>query len=125
MRFLIDANLPRSIIELIVRLGHEAEFARDIGLGAAPDRAIAAHAQATQAALLTRDLDFADVRNYPPEQYSGDRCVPLPGRCRCEGDRAACRDISSRTEARRATVWAPRRGRTRPSAVSACPVVSD
>jgi predicted nuclease of predicted toxin-antitoxin system len=71
MRFLIDANLPRSIVELIVRLGHEAEFARDIGLGAAPDRVIAAHAQASQAVLLTRDLDFADVRNYPPEQYSG------------------------------------------------------
>lgn len=71
MRFLIDANLPRSIIELIVRLGHEAEFARDIGLGAAPDSAIAAHAQATRAALLSRDLDFADIRNYPPEQYNG------------------------------------------------------
>lgn len=80
MRFLIDANLPRSIIELIVRLGHEAEFARDIGLGAAPDRAIAAHAQATQAALLTRDLDFADVRNYPPEQYSG---IVVPRRDDC------------------------------------------
>ncbi len=47
------------------------QFARDIGLGGAPDRAIAAHARATQAALLTRDLDFADVRNYPPEQYNG------------------------------------------------------
>jgi predicted nuclease of predicted toxin-antitoxin system len=71
VRFLIDANLPRSIVELIVRLGHEAEFARDIGLGAAPDRAIASHAQATRAALLSRDLDFADIRNYPPEQYNG------------------------------------------------------
>ena len=27
MRFLVDANLPRSIVELILRLGHEAEFA--------------------------------------------------------------------------------------------------
>lgn len=71
MRFLIDANLPRSIVELIVRLGHEAEFARDIGLADAPDRAVAAHARANKAALLTRDLDFADVRNYPPEQYDG------------------------------------------------------
>lgn len=71
MRFLIDANLPRSIIELIARLGHEPEFARDIGLAEAPDREIAARAMATQAALLTRDLDFADVRNYPPDQYAG------------------------------------------------------
>lgn len=68
MRFLIDANLPRSIVELTIRLGH----------GAAPDRAIAAHAQATGAALLTRDLDFADVRNYPPEQYSGIAVFRFP-----------------------------------------------
>jgi predicted nuclease of predicted toxin-antitoxin system len=71
MRFLIDANLPRSIVQLIVGLGHEAEFVRDIGLGSAPDSAIAARAQTTLAALLTRDLDFADVRNYPPERYNG------------------------------------------------------
>ena len=71
MRFLIDANLPRSIIDLIVRLGHDPEFARDIGLAAAPDSAIAARAQTTHSALLTRDLDFADMRNYPPEYYFG------------------------------------------------------
>ena len=42
MRFLIDANLPRSIIALIASLGHEVEFARDVGLAAAPDHEIAA-----------------------------------------------------------------------------------
>ena len=60
MRFLIDANMPRSIIALVASLRHEVEFARDIGLAAAPDHEIAARAQATGAALLTRDLDFAD-----------------------------------------------------------------
>jgi predicted nuclease of predicted toxin-antitoxin system len=35
MRFLIDANLPRSIVTALQRFGHEVEFARDIGLGAA------------------------------------------------------------------------------------------
>jgi hypothetical protein len=28
-------------------------------------------ARATRAALVTRDLDFADVRQYPPEHYEG------------------------------------------------------
>ena len=69
MRFLIDANMPRSIIALVASLGHEVEFARDVGLAAAPDHEIAARAQATGAALLTRDLDFADVRRYPPSLY--------------------------------------------------------
>jgi len=38
MRFLVDANLPRSVIALLVGLQHEVEFARDIGLAAAPDK---------------------------------------------------------------------------------------
>jgi hypothetical protein len=29
MRFLIDANTPRSIIALVANLGHKVEFARD------------------------------------------------------------------------------------------------
>ena len=40
MRFLIDANMPRSIIALVASLGHEVEFARDVGLAAAPDPGI-------------------------------------------------------------------------------------
>lgn len=78
MKFLIDANLPRSITAMISGLGHEVEFARDIGLAAAPDSAIAARAEATRAALLTRDLDFADVRSYPPAQYAGIVVLRLP-----------------------------------------------
>jgi len=71
MRFLIDANLPRSAIGTLVARGHHAELARDVGLGAAPDAHIAERVRQTGAALLTRDLDFADVRHYPPEQYDG------------------------------------------------------
>jgi len=78
MRFLIDANLPRSTVELIARLGHEVDFARDIGLGSAPDAQIAARARQTESALLTRDLDFADIRGYPPNEYAGIIVLRLP-----------------------------------------------
>ena len=71
MRFLIDANLPRSIVALVARLGHDVDFARDIGLAAAADAEVAERAKAHRAALITRDMDFADVRRYPPEHYSG------------------------------------------------------
>lgn len=71
MRFLIDANLPRSIVALVARLGHDVEFARDVGLAAAADADVVARAKAHRAALITRDMDFADIRRYPPEQYSG------------------------------------------------------
>ncbi len=67
MRFLIDANLPRAVIAVVQNLGHRAEFARDIGLASATDEQIASHALQYRAALLTRDLDFADIRQYPRE----------------------------------------------------------
>ena len=71
MRFLIDANLPRAAIDVCQKFGHQVEFARDIGMAAAPDEQIAARACESGAALLTRDLDFSDVRRYPPDQYQG------------------------------------------------------
>jgi predicted nuclease of predicted toxin-antitoxin system len=71
LRFLLDANLPRMAVDAVRQAGHEVEFARDIGLGNAADEAIAARARDTGAVLVTRDLDFADVRQYPPEHYEG------------------------------------------------------
>jgi hypothetical protein len=78
MDFLIDASLPRSTAAPVRQHGHQAVDVRDIGLGAAPDQDIAAHAQAHRFCLLTRDYDFADIRNYPPDQYAGIVVVELP-----------------------------------------------
>jgi predicted nuclease of predicted toxin-antitoxin system len=78
MRFLIDANLPRAVIAVVQSLGHQAEFARDIGLASATDQQIASHALQYRAALLTRDLDFEDIRQYPPDRYSGIVVLRLP-----------------------------------------------
>ena len=78
MHFLIDASLPRSTAALIKGHGHDATDVRDIGLGGSPDQNIAAHAQAHQLAIVTRDFDFADIRNYPPDQYAGIIVLELP-----------------------------------------------
>jgi predicted nuclease of predicted toxin-antitoxin system len=71
MRFFLDAGMPRSAIDAIAQSGHEPEFSRDIGLASASDSQIAAHAKSTGAVLVTRDLDFADIRRYPPDEYHG------------------------------------------------------
>ena len=71
MRFLIDASVPRSAEAVLRRLGHEAADVRDLGLGSATDDIIAAHARSTESVLVTRDFDFADVRNYPPADFKG------------------------------------------------------
>jgi len=78
MRFLVDASLPRSAAPMLRRLGHEAADVRDIGMRSATDDAIAAHARSNQLALVTRDFDFADIRNYPPAEYSGIVVLRLP-----------------------------------------------
>ena len=71
MRFLVDASLPRSAAGMLRQLGYESVDARDIGLRSATDEAIAAHARSNRLTLVTRDSDFADVRNYPPADYNG------------------------------------------------------
>lgn len=76
VRFLIDADLPRSIKTLLEKFGHEAIDVRDIGLRSAKDQVIARYAQDHQACLLTGDFGFADIRNYPPETFYG---IVVPG----------------------------------------------
>jgi len=76
--FLVDASMPRGTAALIHSRAHNATDVRDIGMGGAPDQDIAAYAQAHQMAILSRDFDFADVRNYPPNQYLGLVVIDLP-----------------------------------------------
>jgi predicted nuclease of predicted toxin-antitoxin system len=78
MRFLLDANMPRSAVGAVQRLGHEAVDVRDVGLGGADDAQIALYAKEHKLALVTRDFDFSDVRNYPPADYTGIIVLELP-----------------------------------------------
>jgi predicted nuclease of predicted toxin-antitoxin system len=78
VRFLIDASLPRATAQVVRARGHDAIDVRDIGLGSGSDEDIAAHAQSQQLALLSRDFDFSDIRNYPPEDYPGIAVFELP-----------------------------------------------
>ena len=78
MHFLIDADLPRSVGELIRSHGHEATDVRDIGLRSALDITIAQHAQREGWCLLTGDFDFSDIRSYPPADYAGIVVLVIP-----------------------------------------------
>ena len=76
--FLIDASLPKATAGTVQAHGHHATDVRDIGLGTAPDADIAAYAKANQLALMTVDLDFANIIEYPPADYSGIVVVRPP-----------------------------------------------
>jgi 16S rRNA G1207 methylase RsmC len=69
--FLIDASLPRPTAALVVSLGFAATDVRDIGMAAASDQQVAAYAQSNGLCLLTKDQDFGNVLDYPPDQYHG------------------------------------------------------
>ena len=70
--------MPRGTAPLIRSLGHDATDVRDVGLGGAPDAIVADHAKAHGLCLVSRDFDFADIRNYPPDQYAGLVVIDLP-----------------------------------------------
>jgi predicted nuclease of predicted toxin-antitoxin system len=71
MRVKLDENQPLALLAVLREAGHEAETAADEGLASRPDAELVARCQAERRAILTFDLDLANLREYPPEQYSG------------------------------------------------------
>ncbi len=71
MRFKTDENLPAEIANLLGRHGHDAITVHAQGLGGVADPAVAAVCKSENRAIVTLDLDFCDIRRYPPEDYSG------------------------------------------------------
>ena len=78
MKFLLDANMPRSSAALLQELGHECADVRDILPHGAPDGAVASYAREHNLVLITRDFDFADIRNYPPADFDGIIVIEVP-----------------------------------------------
>src|SRR5260221_3388728 len=78
MHFLVDASLPGPTGDVIRHAGHDATDVRDIGLGSADDSIIAALAQTNQYCLISRDGDFGNVLDYPPEDYFGLVVIDAP-----------------------------------------------
>src|SRR5438034_9728532 len=71
LKFKIDQNLPAEAAELLVRAGYDALTVNDQKLGGAEDDRIAAICRDEGRALVTLDLDFADIRQYPQGNRAG------------------------------------------------------
>ncbi len=71
MKFKVDENLPVEIAALLREAGHEAATVLDQKLGGNADPSIASVCRNEDRALVTLDMDFADIRSYPPNQYPG------------------------------------------------------
>lgn len=71
MKFKIDENLPIELIEELRVAGFEAATVHDQQLVGGSDLALSEISRSEGRVLVTLDLDFADIRTYPPENYSG------------------------------------------------------
>ena len=71
MRFKIDENLPVEVVEQLTTSGHDAVSVVDQGLGGADDPDVAKICSSEDRCLITLDIDFSDIRTYPPGSHPG------------------------------------------------------
>ena len=56
---------------MLCEAGHDACTVNDQGLGGASDTRVAEVCKLEHRAIVTLDLDFSNIRAYPPEQFAG------------------------------------------------------
>lgn len=71
MRFLLDADMPRSSASVFAARGHEVLDVRDAGLNGLADESIAKFAKKEGRIIITRDVEFGSILRYPPGSYVG------------------------------------------------------
>lgn len=71
MRWKIDENIHPAVAALLQGRGHDAVTVWDQNLQGASDRRLADICLYERRALLTLDLDFANILAYPPEAHAG------------------------------------------------------
>ncbi len=71
LKFKVDENLPTEAAEVLAAAGHDAMTVRDQRMVGQPDTSVAAVCQQEGRVVVTLDLDFADIRAYPPNDYAG------------------------------------------------------
>ena len=71
MNIKLDENLSRHLKERLLPLGHNASTAFEEGLLGKVDIEVGAAAKAEDRMVFTLDLDFADLRKFPPGSHPG------------------------------------------------------
>lgn len=71
MQFKIDENLPVEVASLLINAGHDAKTVNDQNLSGTTDANLISVCRNEQRVLITQDLDFSDIRAYPPKESAG------------------------------------------------------
>ena len=67
----LDENLSRHLKQSLRALNYDVTTAADQGLLSQPDTTVAGAANREERMLLTLDLEFGDLRKYPPGHHPG------------------------------------------------------
>jgi predicted nuclease of predicted toxin-antitoxin system len=67
--FLVDENTAKSLAFALRAADYAAEHVYEAGLQGRPDTEFFAWAQAHQQTIITADLDFAHILNFPPPHF--------------------------------------------------------
>lgn len=78
MRFLIDEDTHRSVAEVLHARGFETLDVRDCGLRGKDDIEIFEFAQTEKAVLLTGDLGFGNILEFPVRSHAGIVIIHFP-----------------------------------------------
>jgi predicted nuclease of predicted toxin-antitoxin system len=71
LRFKLDENIPGEAVALLRDAGHDVSTALEQGLGGAVDERVLGACRDEARVLVTLDLDFGDIRAYPPASHAG------------------------------------------------------
>ena len=66
MKIKLDENLPRGLVEVLQRQGHDPDTVPQEGLTGRRDESVWKAAQEAGRFLITQDLDFSDARKFAP-----------------------------------------------------------
>lgn len=76
--FLVDESVPLSVVVTLREQGYRARHVRDINLRGAPDEIIFARAQEEGWIIVSRDLGFGNLLDYPLGTHAGIIVLRLP-----------------------------------------------
>jgi len=71
LKFKVDENLPAEAADILRDSGFIADTVADEDLSGADDDTVASASKSDLRILVTLDLDFANIRAYPPGEHAG------------------------------------------------------
>ena len=71
IQFKLDENIPTELAGALRARGYAATTVAEEGLIGSKDVALASVCAAEHKTLITFDLDFSDIRHFPPDKYAG------------------------------------------------------